>query len=216
MIAVFLLFLSSLQAVSLDDPVFAYQYQEQVEKGASAFLQSCYSCHSMSLLRTDPVSLKAGIDPKNAPVWSKDSWNGHPPPDLSLVTAYRGLDHVYSYLRAYYKVDTDAGYDNLVIPGTQMPNPFAMMQGDQIKVMDNTDGVRLFRSLELVRRGSMNPQEFDDYVTSIVAYLNYASDPSVEERHHYGVYVIGFLVIFVFIMIFLDIAYWRDIHHHRK
>ena len=201
----------------LDEPVFSYFEKEQVAAGAKAFATTCYSCHSMSYMRSDPVSLDAGINPELAPVWDSSSWNGHPPPDLSLITAAKGADFVYSYLMSYYVSDDSlSGYDNLVLPGTQMPNPFSVMQGDQVLVDHKgmaTANMRLFQMLRLDKKGAMTPQAFDDYVTSIVAYLDYASDPSKAYRHKIGFYVLGFLSVMILIMIALDLAYWKDIHN---
>ena len=201
----------------LAEPKFAYEYKSQVEAGAKAFAQSCYSCHSMSYMRTDAISLDAGIDPEQAPQWDPSSWMGHPPPDLSLVTAYRGIDYVYSYLRGYYvNADHPSGYDNIVMPGTQMPNPFPTMQGDQVLLTTQVEDKHLFEVLALESKGTMSPQAFEDYVTSIVAYLEYASDPSVETRHAYAPWVLGFLAVFIFLMVMLDLAYWRDIHQSHQ
>ena len=196
----------------LDSPKFSYLKQTQIESGAKAFAQTCYSCHSMQYMRTDRISLDAGIQPELAPSWDSNSWNGHPPPDLSLMTAAKGVDFVYSYLRGYYRDENHgSGYENLILKGTQMPNPFAIMQGDQVLISGKEDE-RLFQALRLERRGSMSPQEFNDYVTSIVAYLNYASDPNEAYRKEIGFYVLGFLAVMILIMIALDLAYWQKIH----
>lgn len=195
----------------LASPKFSHFAEDEIAKGAEAFAQTCYSCHSMSYMRTDAVSLDAGINPELAPTWDSTSWNGHPPPDLSLITAAKGTDFVYSYLVSYYVSDKHpSGYDNLVLPGTQMPNPFAIMQGDQV-LTDNVDG-RLFQALRLKKKGSMSPQAFNDYVTSIVAYLDYASDPHKNFRHRVGIYVLSFLAVMILIMIALDLVYWKEIH----
>ena len=212
MIWLYLLCSFTLAEPILDSPTFSYLKQEQIEAGAKAFAQTCYSCHSMQYMRTDQISLDAGINPESAPSWDPSSWNGHPPPDLSLMTAAKGVDFVYSYLRAYYRDESHpSGYENLVLQGTQMPNPFAIMQGDQVLVSQE-ENQRLFQALRLEKRGSMSPQEFNEYVTSIVAYLNYASDPNEAYRKQVGMYVLGFLAVMILIMIALDLAYWQKIH----
>ena len=57
---------------------------------------------------------------------SKDDsadWFGVAPPDLTLVTRSKGDNWVYTYLRAYYEDSSKQyGVNNLVYPGTAMPN----------------------------------------------------------------------------------------------
>ena len=178
-----------------------YNKEAQIAAGAQAFAQTCYSCHSMKYMRTDAVSLSGGIQPDQAPQWTEDSWNGHPPPDLSLITAAKGVDYVYSYLMGYYVDEAHpSGFENIVMPGTQMPNPFVVMQGEQERVLRDPE-VRLFQALKLKNRGAKSPQEFEDYVSSIAVYLEYASDPSQAYREHIGYYVLGFLAVMIVIMI---------------
>lgn len=219
---ILLLFLTAVLSnatVQLDEPKFAYDRISQIKAGAKAFMQSCYSCHTMSYLRTDEVSLEAGINPDSAPQWDASSWNGHPPPDLSLITAIKGIDYVYSYLRGYYVDESHpSGYENIVMPGTQMPNPFVVLQGNQVKLNVEQSNPRLHEVLELQVKGNLKPQAFNDYVSSIVSYLDYASDPSILVRNHYGVYVLVFLLVMIVVMIGLDLVYWSDIHgeHYEK
>lgn len=204
-------------AVVLEEPTFAYDREAQIQAGASAFAKTCYSCHSMKYLRTDDFSLKGGINPDNAPSWDPSSWNGHPPPDLSLITAIKGADYVYSYLRGYYVDEAHpSGFENIVMPGSQMPNPFAALQGRQSLVDPQHPDMRLFQALKLESRGSMSPQEFNEYVTSIVSYLDYASDPSVFTRWRIGPFVLLFLAIMILLMVALDLVYWHEIHERNR
>ncbi|MHB1607325.1 MAG: cytochrome c1, partial [Acidiferrobacter thiooxydans] len=46
----------------------------------------------------------------------------------------------------------------------------------------------------------------------VVAFLRYASDPSVFERRALGRYVIGVFVILSILAYLLKKDYWRDIH----
>ena len=60
------------------------------------------------------------------------SWFGVEPPDLTLVSRYKGDDWIYSYLRAYYEDSSKQyGVNNLVYPGTAMPNVLMSLQGNQ-------------------------------------------------------------------------------------
>ena len=93
-----------------------------------------------------------------------------------------------------------------------MPNPFVTMQGDQVLLTDDFNQKHLYEVLALQTRGSMTPQEFEDYVVSIVAYLEYASDPSFTERHQIAPWVLGFLLVMIILMIHVDLLYWKKIH----
>ena len=60
------------------------------------------------------------------------NWFGVAPPDLTLVSRYKGDDWIYSYLRAYYEDSSKQyGVNNLVYPGTAMPNVLLSLQGNQ-------------------------------------------------------------------------------------
>ena len=51
---------------------------------------------------------------------------------LKIVSRVRGDDWIYSYLRAYYEDSSKQyGVNNLVYPGTAMPNVLMALQGNQ-------------------------------------------------------------------------------------
>ena len=125
---------------------------ESLQSGASTFMNYCYGCHSLQYSRwgrvaTDlqipeeiffdtlvfdksikPGDLMTGSMSKDASV----EWFGVAPPDLTLVSRVRGDDWIYSYLRAYYEDSSKQyGVNNLVYPGTAMPNVLMALQGSQ-------------------------------------------------------------------------------------
>jgi ubiquinol-cytochrome c reductase cytochrome c1 subunit len=51
----------------------------------------------------------------------------------------------------------------------------------------------------------------DDDVADIVAFLNWMSEPTAAARYKIGVWVMGFLVIFLLVARWLNAVYWRDI-----
>ena len=66
------------------------------------------------------------------------NWFGVAPPDLTLVSRYKGDDWIYTYLRAYYEDSSKQyGVNNLVYPGTAMPNVLLSLQGNQKLVCKN-------------------------------------------------------------------------------
>jgi ubiquinol-cytochrome c reductase cytochrome c1 subunit len=52
---------------------------------------------------------------------------------------------------------------------------------------------------------------FDGDVADLVAFLNWMSEPTAEARYRIGVWVMGFLVVFLLVARWLNKVYWRDI-----
>jgi ubiquinol-cytochrome c reductase cytochrome c1 subunit len=51
----------------------------------------------------------------------------------------------------------------------------------------------------------------DDEVADLVAYLNWMSEPGAASRYRIGIWVMGFLVIFLLVVHWLNKVYWRAI-----
>ena len=100
-----------------------------LRRGAMAFKTHCAACHALSLATHDPYVREAGLIPM--PVHPPGSWDGHPPPDLSLVTRSRGGAWVKTLLTYYEDRSQSPRFNNLVHPQTSMPNPFVGLQGIQ-------------------------------------------------------------------------------------
>ena len=184
----------------------------RIMSGAQFFAQHCQSCHSMVYLRYDALSNEAGVKYGVTPQWPVDSWNGRPPPDLSLVGVTHRPEWLYGYLKGYYVVED--GYDNIVMPNTSMPNPYPGLQGNQILNMPMSeilkDQPRLYQALRLESSGSIPPHVFNEKVADVVTYLVYAADPSVIPRHQIGPYVLIFLLILSLAAFFLYQSYKTD------
>ena len=111
---------------------------ESLQRGAATYINYCYGCHSLKYSRWGRVakdlqipediffenlvfdkSIKAGDLMTGAMSEDSVNWFGVAPPDLSLVSRYKGDDWIYSYLRAYYEDSSKQyGVNNLVYPGT--------------------------------------------------------------------------------------------------
>ena len=81
-----------------------------------------------------------------------------------------------------------------------MPNVLEPLQG--IKAADGST----------IRSGSVSPQEFDQDVEYITAWLQYTGDPSQLTRRSIGPWAIGFLVVFTLLAYALKRVYWRRVH----
>lgn len=185
----------------------------KISEGAQFFKERCFTCHSMKYLTYDQISIDAGIKPEQAVQWPKDSWDGHPPPDLSLIAVTRGPAWLYGYLKGYYY--TEDGFKNLISPNTSMPNPYPDLQGKQKLVMTlpqiKTFHPRFYQALKLEEAGTISAHDFNQKIDALMHYLVYASDPSVVERHSLGPMVIIFMMTLLLFAYLLYRDYKRDL-----
>jgi ubiquinol-cytochrome c reductase cytochrome c1 subunit len=185
-----------------------------IKRGAKFFATNCMSCHSLSYLRYDDIAKEAGISPEKTP--ANMMTNGVKPPDLSLEADVRGVDWIYTYLHSFYQDKTrPSGVNNLLLPGTAMPDMVASYQGDQILLTsaphDLLGETQWFDWVELTRQGIMAPDDFDKSIADLVDFLAYAAEPYHAKQVHIGQWVLGFLVILFVLMYLLKHEYWRDV-----
>jgi len=164
--------------------------------------------------------MKTSLDPKQA-----KEWFGAVPPDLSLVARSRasgggtGADYLYTYLRTYYRDDArPTGWNNLAFPNVGMPNPLWELQGPRAakfeEVKDPHDEAKTthrFAGYEQLAPGQLTPQQYDESVADLVAYLVWMSEPAQFHRVRLGVWVLIFLAFFTVIAWRLNAAYWKDV-----
>lgn len=191
-----------------------------VKRGAKFFATNCLVCHAMRFLEFNKIAQEAGITLDKMPVKDQDWWFGVAPPDLSLSARSRSPDWLYTYLHTFY---TDShskiGSNNLVMPNSAMPNPFAGLQGEQVLLVENiTDPGTVYSLqnryptyLKLVRQGSLNPDEFHAQVYDLVNFLAYASEPGVNQRKDLGWWVLGFLLLLMVLTYALKKEYWKSV-----
>ncbi len=207
---------------------------ESVRRGAGYFVDYCMGCHSIKHLRYSRVGkdlkmkdedLRKDIMPEGAKVHEsfltamdpEDAikWFGVAPPDLSLVARARGADWVYSYLKGFY-IDQSptrpTGVNNVYFKDVAMPNVFWDLQGLQKAVINIHDGSPVIDRLEKVSKGKMSEEEFDQTMSDLVAFLDYAAEPAQYSRLSLGKYVIFVLLVLLVILFKLKKEYWKDIH----
>ena len=201
--------------IELESVTWDMSDKGSIERGAENFKNNCMSCHSLRYARNNNVLAQAGITQEMMPQWPSDSWGGHPPPDLSLMARQMGEDWIYTYLHAYYQDSSrPTGFNNLVYPHTNMPNPFITSQGLQVLIADDLlaedlSDKRWYQVIKLHAQGNMSPVIFDRYVLDIVHFLAFISDPSVDERHALAPWVLGYLLLLI---VATSLVY----HYHRK
>lgn len=206
--------------VELQSPHYSMDRQTLL-RGAKLFVARCLTCHTLKYLRYSRVGDDLGLSkdqvekmlmvPANAkynatmtntmPDDDAAKWFGVSPPDLTLEARYRGTDWIYTYLKSFYlDPSRPSGWNNHVFPHVAMPNVLAIPGGERDK------------SGKLVKKGNMSPEQYDQLLSDLTAWLQYASDPSKIQRMALGPWVIGFLVILSVLAYLLKRVYWRAVH----
>ena len=190
-----------------------------LQRGLGIYMNYCSTCHTLELLRWNRLQrdldipetiliedLIANPDIKIADymTFGLPEVSAIGAPDLTLRTRVRGEDWIYTYLRTFYEDPEQlTGTNNLVYPGTSMPNILVGLQG--VQTLDN-DG-----TIKLKSEGSLSRAEFDDSMKDLVNFLAYASEPARITREKNGIFVILFFIIFTAVMWLLYREYAKEI-----
>ncbi len=208
--------------------------QASLQRGAQLFMNYCSGCHSLNYLRYSRMAEDLGLSEDEVQAnlnftgaksgeqihvaLTQDAatpFFGKMPPDLSVIARVRGGDWIYNYLKSFYLDESrPLGWNNSVFPNASMPNPLWQMQGLQHAEFGKAavGGDRPVEKLVLAQPGSQTPQQFDQTVRDITAFLEYAGEPAALQRQSMGVWVILFLAFFTFLAWLLKKEYWRDVH----
>ena len=188
--------------------------------GAQFFADHCSACHAVSNLRYDRLAVDLGMTkteiqktimlpggasylkgmkPAMTQAQAK-KWLGLPPPNLSHMARALGPRFLYTYLTSFYwDPKRPSGWNNHVFPNVAMPNILAPWGGIYTKTG------------KLLVPGRESPAAYHRQVAEVVAFLRYASDPSVFERRALGRYVIGVFVILSILAYLLKKDYWQEV-----
>lgn len=214
------LFANSDLSIQLEHVPVNLHDTDSILRGGKLFVTQCMVCHTAKYLRYDKLAQQAGVLYDKMPLDDKRWILSTPPPDLSLEAHVRGPDWIYTYLNSFYQDPSKpSGSNNLLRPGTSMPNVLAALQGVQQLIPDSAlphssslfGQPHWYERLQLVSPGSMSPEEFNQSMVDIVNFLVYASEPNVLERRSLGYWVLGFLFIFGIFAYLLKKEYWKDI-----
>ncbi|MCF6355375.1 MAG: cytochrome c1 [Candidatus Polarisedimenticolaceae bacterium] len=219
--------------VPLDDADVDLSDRESLQRGFKYFVNYCLSCHSAKYQRFERTANDLGLtfeDVKQNLMFTADKigstmdiamtdedanvFFGVTPPDLSLTTRSRGPDWVYTYMRSFYLDDSKPmGINNTVFPDVGMPHALWELQGwQEARFKKSENGRMKFEKFELVKAGSMTPEEYDAAMRDLVNFMTYLGDPSQMERKALGVKVILFLLVLFVLSYLLKKEYWKDIH----
>jgi cytochrome c1 len=220
-------------------PPFGTYDDAQLQRGFEVYKQVCATCHSMRLLSyrnlgepggpefspkavetlASQVQVTDGPNEKGEmfqrPARPSDRFrspfaneqlarvanNGALPPDLSVIAKARegGPDYIYAILTGYR--DPPQGFQlapgmhyNQAFPGHQIAMPPPLSDG----VITYADGTK---------------PTLDNYARDVSAYLMWAAEPKLEERHKTGARVMIFLLVFAVIMYLAKRTVWARLHH---
>ena len=166
-------------------------------------------------------TMKVSMDAKDA-----KAWFGANPPDLTVIARSRadgakgsGADYLYTYLRTYYRDDTKAtGWNNLAYPAVAMPHVLWELQGQRVAKFedvadphDKEKKLHVFAGFEQVTPGKLSPQQFDDSIADLVAYLQWMGEPAQGQRFQLGVIVLIFLSILTLFAWRLNASFWKNV-----
>ncbi len=207
-----------------------------LRRGARNFMNYCSGCHSAKYVRFSTIgkaldlseeqlidnlmfnaektfeTIQAAMPAEDAAVWY-----GKAPPDLSLMARAKGADYVYNFLKGFYIAEgSPTGVDNIVLPGTSMPHVLWELQGYQAALFtthENEDGsvTTAFADFEQLSAGSMDAEDYDDFVRDTVNFLAYIAEPIRSDRRKLGVWVLMFLIFFFILAAQLKKAIWKDV-----
>ena len=208
---------------------------KSLQRGAANFMNYCSGCHSAKYVRYNTIGEDLELSDEllienlmfnaektfetikvNMPADSAESWFGVTPPDVSLIARSRGADYIYNFLKGFY-VDASHpnGTNNTVLAGTAMPHVLWELQGFQkAKFHEATvDGVttRTFEGFEPFIEGSLDAEEYDQFVRDTTNFLAYIGEPIRSERRTLGVWVLIYLLVFLIIARMLKKEIWRDV-----
>lgn len=207
-----------------------------LQRGARNFMNYCSGCHSAQYVRYNTIGKHLDLSEEqlidnlmfNAektfetiqsamPAEDAERWYGTAPPDLSLMARARGADYVYNFLKGFYvSEDSPTGVNNVVLPGTSMPHVLWELQGYQtahFEHHENEDGstTTTFEGFEQLSAGSMDAEDYDDFVRDTVNFLAYIAEPVRSDRRKLGVWVLMFLIFFFILATQLKKAIWKDV-----
>ena len=207
-----------------------------LQRGARNFMNYCSGCHSAQYVRYNTIGKYLELSEEQlidnlmfnadktfetiqASMPSNDAkrWYGSAPPDLSLTARSKGVDYVYNFLKGFYVEESSpTGVNNLVLAGTSMPHVLWELQGYQtanFSTHDNEDGstTTTFEGFDVLSAGSMDAEDYDDFVRDTVNFLAYISEPIRSDRRKLGVWVLMFLIFFYILASMLKKQIWKDV-----
>ncbi len=211
-----------------------------LQRGAANFMNYCSGCHSAQYVRFNTIGKYLGLSEEElvdnlmfnaektfetiqASMPSNDAarWYGTAPPDMSLMARAKGADYIYNFLKGFHlDPDSPTGVDNTILEGTSMPHVLWELQGYQKALYSehvethadaSTTTTHEFEKFELVTTGTLDIEEYGDFVRDTVNFLAYIAEPVRAERRKLGTWVLIYLAFFLVIARMLKKQIWKDV-----
>ncbi len=206
-----------------------------LQRGARNYMNYCSGCHSAQYVRFNTIGKDLELSEEelidnlmfNAektfdtiraamPAGDAARWFGQAPPDMSLMARAKGADYIFNFLKSFYlDPDSPTGVDNTVLAGTSMPHVLWELQGYQAAVFEeHHDGdvtTLVFQHFEPVTEGSLDSEDYDEFVRDTVNFLAYIAEPIRSDRRKIGTWVIMYLIVFFVIAVMLKKQIWKDV-----
>ena len=206
-----------------------------LQRGARNYVNYCMGCHSAKYVRYNRLAQDLAITEDQLinnlmflggkphdtmliamPEDDAASWFGQPPPDLTLIARSKGTEYLYNFLKGFYLEEgSPTGVNNVALPGASMPHVLWELQGLQNAIFEketHEDGTEHETvRFEQVTEGRMNEADFDQFVRDLVTFLAYVGEPMRQTRERLGIWVIGYLLIFLLFAYLLKKEIWKDV-----
>lgn len=225
--------------INLNKATINLESTQSLQRGAKVFLDQCQGCHSLKYMRYSDLAiglklneqkdkslehlikekLMHSIDGINenknifSPMYKENAvkWFGKVPPDLSLISRYRGTNWLFTYMKSFYKDSSRPfGVNNLLFPDVGMPHVLLKYQGIQ-SLKHDQHSTKIEDMLELIENGELSEDEYNAMITDLVTFLSYVGEPIQVERKNIGTGVLIFLILLTAALYFLKKEFWSDI-----
>lgn len=208
-----------------------------LQRGANIFFENCVGCHSLKYMRYKSLAEGLGIfkevngkkeilnsfieknwtfnvvNVNSSIITTLDSqdsvkWFGKVPPDLSLISRFRGTHWLYNYLNSfYYDSEKIWKVNNFVFPDVAMPHVLLDKQGLQEFVQFEKVNLKNGH-LILSQEGLMTDEGYKSYIYDLVNFLNYVGEPIKRERIKFGYIILPVFLLLTVFSFFLKQDFW--------
>jgi ubiquinol-cytochrome c reductase cytochrome c1 subunit len=144
---------------------------------------------------------------------------GKLPPDMSTLAKARGFEAGFPYfIFDFFTLYQEAGpdYIHAIITGYEDPPAgFPLPPGGQYNKYFPNHAIGMPKPLSdgQVQYTDGTPMTVDQYGKDVAAFLMWAAEPTLNERHRLGFQVMIYLIVFSALLYLAKKKVWHDVHH---